>query len=109
MTLRDGSGGESAQSPCITCCLPLCCRSALLEGDCYGHQGCWTQVLASFTFGVRFSGETIHHPGLAAPALILLVGGVAGLATNGTLCSSAEDDAGKNLISTLRWPELQTL
>ncbi|KAK9865045.1 hypothetical protein WJX84_010380 [Apatococcus fuscideae] len=55
---------------------------------------CGTSVLASFTFGVRFSGETIHHPGLAAPALILLVGGVAGLAINGTLCSSAEDDAG---------------
>ncbi|KAK9832669.1 hypothetical protein WJX74_006041 [Apatococcus lobatus] len=52
---------------------------------------CGTSVLASFMFGVRCSGETIHHPGLAAPALILLVGGVAGLAINGHLAADRDD------------------
>ena len=59
------------------------------------------QVLASFTFGVRFNGEAIHHPGLAAPALLLLVGGVAGLAINGHLASD-DEGTGMPLLMHIR-------
>ncbi|CAL8469312.1 g8853 [Coccomyxa elongata] len=47
--------------------------------------GLWsgTAVVVSFTFGVKVLGDTIHKPGLAAPGLMLLIGGIAGIALNG--------------------------
>ena len=44
-------------------------------------------VVVSFTWGIKVAGDTISKPGLAAPGLMLLVGGIAGIALNGQLAS----------------------
>ncbi|KAK9908027.1 hypothetical protein WJX75_001764 [Coccomyxa subellipsoidea] len=44
---------------------------------------CGTAVVVSFTFGVKALGDTIQQPSLAAPGLVLLIGGIAGIALNG--------------------------
>ena len=45
------------------------------------------------------SGDTIRLPGLAAPGLMLLVGGIAGIALNGQLASRRHETEG-----ALAWP-----
>eukprot|EP00884_Botryococcus_braunii_P004675 jgi/Botrbrau1/14208/Bobra.0291s0013.1 len=43
---------------------------------------CGTAVVVSFTFGVRIMGDQITRPALAAPGLVLLIAGLAGIALN---------------------------
>lgn len=51
-------------------------------------------MVVSFTFGVKVLGDTIHKPGLAAPGLMLLIGGIAGIALNGEVVARRHQNEG---------------
>ena len=56
---------------------------------CCGHA-----VVVSFTFGVKGAGDVIHSPGLAAPGLVILVAGIAGIALNGQVAARRHETQG---------------
>lgn len=51
-------------------------------------------VVVSFTFGVKVVGDSIQKPGLAAPGLMLLIGGIAGIALNGEVVARRHKNEG---------------
>ena len=68
---------------------------------CYGHA-----VVVSFTFGIKGAGDVIHSPGLAAPGLIILVAGIAGIALNGQVAARRHETQG---LSRLPHPPLMLI
>lgn len=44
---------------------------------------CGTAMLSSSIWGLRANNEKLGHPGFSIPALLLLVGGLAGIGLNG--------------------------
>jgi hypothetical protein len=52
-------------------------------------------VVVSFTFGVKGAGDVIHSAGLAAPGLIILVAGIAGIALNGQVATRRHETQGE--------------
>ena len=51
-------------------------------------------MVVSFTFGVKALGDTIQQPSLAAPGLVLLIGGIAGIALNGEVVARRRQNEG---------------
>lgn len=66
---------------------------------------CGTAVVVSFTFGVRVMGDTITRPAVAAPGLVLLITGLAGIAFNHQMVDARrrqqDSDRGTSPASTL--------
>jgi hypothetical protein len=62
------------------------------EGEKHGVPS--PAVVVSFTWGIKVAGDTISKPGLAAPGLMLLVGGIGGIALNGQLASRRNETQG---------------
>ncbi len=59
-------------------------------------------VVVSFTFGVKVQGDTIQKPGLAAPGLMLLIGGIAGIALNGEVVARRRQNEGTQRESPIK-------
>ena len=96
-------------SPCLRAtevCNTICAESAGPRCTLRLHYLCdrlpWRTVVVSFTFGVKVSGDTIRLPGLAAPGLMLLVGGIAGIALNGQLATRRHETEGA-FTCPLQW------
>jgi glucose uptake protein GlcU len=56
---------------------------------------CGTAMLASYIWGLRINHEELSRPGFSIPALLLLVGGLAGIAFNGRLSEMIRDQREK--------------
>ena len=61
-------------------------------------------MVVSFTFGVKGAGDVIHSPGLAAPGLVILVAGIAGIALNGQVAARRHETQG---LSQPNYPPLK--
>ena len=63
-------------------------------------------MVVSFTFGIKGAGDVIHSPGLAAPGLVVLVAGIAGIALNGQVSARRHETQG---LSQLPHPPLMLM
>ena len=113
VTGRDRQSASMQKAACAGHTRVLPCRGS----TCTVRKGrhflkcAYSPSPCSFTWGVKVAGDVISRPGLAAPGLMLLVGGIAGIALNGQLASRRSNTEGELLgtshpcVAPLRTPQ----